>query len=180
MRNAVTRVDEADIIDRLVEAGEIGSDMVRRMAEYLARKRGERDMASRNDIDPVEMREFLPYVVLVDIQQDPLRVFYRLVGTRIVEFYGEFTNTWMHERSLSPEYRAIAENIYTRLIETRAPVYGITEMRTRYDAIVSYEWGYFPLSSDGKTVTGGLEIESPERRVVGVPPDLANAFVRSA
>lgn len=178
MRNAVTRVDEADITDRFVEPGDITSDLIRRMAGYLTRKRGERAMASRNDIDPVEIREFLPHMVLVDIQADPLRVYYRLVGTRIVEFYGEFTGTWMHERKISDEYRQIAEGIYRRLLETGAPVYGVTEMRTRYDAVVSYEWGYFPLSTDGHNVTGGLEIESPERRVIGVPPGLANTFAR--
>ena len=142
MRNAVTRVDEADITDRLVESGDITSELIRRMTSYLTRKRGDRPMATREDIDPVELREFLPYMVLVDIQANPLRVFYRLVGTRIVEFYGEFTGTWMHERPISDAYRRIAENIYRTLIETRAPVFGVTEMRTRYDAVVSYEWGY--------------------------------------
>lgn len=178
MRNAVTRVDEADIIDRLVESDVISSEMIRRMTAYLARKRGGRPMATREDIDPVELREFLPYMVLVDIQAKPLRVFYRLVGTRIVEFYGEFTGTWMHERPISDAYRRVAENVYRTLIETKAPVFGVTEMRTRYDAVVSYEWGYFPLSSDGNNVTGGLEIESPERRVIGVPPGLADMFIR--
>lgn len=178
MRHAITRVDEADITDRFIAPSEVSSDMIRRMAAYLARKRGERAMASRDDIDPLELREYLPYVVLVDIQAAPLKVFYRLVGTRIAEFYGEFTGTWMHERPISEPYRKIAENIYRTLVETKAPVYGATEMRTRYDAVVSYEWGYFPLSSDGKTVTGGLEIESPERRVIGVPPGLASTFAR--
>lgn len=178
MRNPITRVDETDITDRLLDPGEVSSGMIQRMAAYLARKRGDRALSSRADIDPTEIREFLPYVVLVDIQIDPLRVFYRLVGTRIAEFYGEFTGTWMHDRPISDAYRQIAENIYRTLVESKAAVYGVTEMRTRSDAMVSYEWGYFPLSNDGITVTGGLEIESPDRRVVGVAPALANTFVR--
>lgn len=178
MPNAITWVDETDITDRLLGPGEITSGMIQRMAGYLARKRGERPMSSRADIDPTEIREFLPYVVLADIQDDPLRVYYRLVGTRIAEFYGEFTGTWMHDRPISDAYRKVAERIYRALIDTKAPVYGITEMRTRSDAMVSYEWGYFPLSNDGLNVTGGLEIESPDRRVIGVAPDLANTFVR--
>ena len=97
MPNAITWVDETDITDRLLGPGEITSGMIQRMAGYLARKRGERPMSSRADIDPTEIREFLPYVVLADIQDDPLRVYYRLVGTRIAEFYGEFTGTWMHD-----------------------------------------------------------------------------------
>jgi hypothetical protein len=170
MRNAITWVDETDITDRLIGEGEISSVIVQRMAAYLARKRGERAMPSRVDIDPTEIREFLPYVVLADIERDPLRVYYRLVGTRIAEFYGDFTGTWMHDRPISDAYRTIAENIYRTLIESKAPVYGVTEMRTRTDAMVSYEWGYFPLSNDGANVTGGLEIESPDRRVIGGAP----------
>jgi hypothetical protein len=165
MRNAITWVDETDITDRLLDQGEVTSGMIQRMAGYLARKRGDRALPSRADIDPTEIREFLPYVVLVDTQSDPLRVYYRLVGTRIAEFYGD-------------AYRQIAENIYRTLIETKAPVYGMTEMRTRSDAMVSYEWGYFPLSNDGINVTGGLEIESPDRRVIGVAPALADTFAR--
>ncbi|MGH6893694.1 MAG: hypothetical protein ACREEP_15705 [Dongiaceae bacterium] len=128
--------------------------------------------------NPTEIREFLPYVVLVDIHDDPLRVYCRLVGTRIAEFYGEFTGTWMHDRPISDAHRQIAETIYRTLIATKAPVFGITEMRTRSDAMVSYELGYFPLSNDGINLTGGLEIESPERRGIGVAPGLADTFVR--
>jgi hypothetical protein len=178
MRNAITWVDETDITDRLIPQSEVTAEVVRRMGDYLTRKRGGRPMASRADIDPTEIREFLPYVVLVDIQDNPIRVYYRLVGTRIAEFYGEFTGTWMRDRPISEAYRHIAEKIYRTLIDSKAPVFGVTEMRTRTDALVSYEWGYFPLSNDGVTVTGGLEIESPERRVVGVAPALASTFVR--
>jgi len=178
MAGAITWVFESDITDRLVADTEITSSTIKRMADYLARKRGDRPMATRADFEPTEVRDLLPYVVLVDISDDPLRVFYRLVGTRIAEFYGEFTGTWMHERPISDAYREIANKIYRTLIETKAPVYGITEMRTRFDAMVTYEWGYFPLSSDGVTVTGGLEIESPERRVVGVAPGLADTYRR--
>ncbi len=179
MRDALTRVDEAYITDRLVEADTVNSGIIHRMTAYLTHKRGDRLIAAREDIDPAELRDILPHLVLVDIQTDPLSVYYRLVGTRIAEFYGEFTGTWMHDRPISDAYRRVAENIYGKMIETRAPVFGVTEMRTRFDSVVSYEWGYFPLSSNGTTVTGGLAIESPERRVVGVHPGDAKTFVRS-
>ena len=178
MASAITWVFESDITDRFVDPSDITSSTVKRMAGYLARKRGDRPMATRADFEPTEVREMLPYLVLVDIYDDPIRVFYRLVGTRIAEFYGEFTGIWMHERPISRAHRDIADRTYRTLIDTKAPLYGITEMRTRFDAVVSYEWGYFPLSSDGVTVTGGLEIESPERRVIGAAPGLADRYRR--
>jgi hypothetical protein len=51
-------------------------------------------------------------------------------------------------------------------------------MRTRSGAMMSYEWDYFPLSNDGFNVTGGIEIEGPERRVIGVAQALADTFAR--
>lgn len=178
MRDALTRVDEGHITDRFVGANDISSSIIHRMSAYLTQKRGNRPMAAREDIDPAELRDILPHIVLVDIRTNPLSVYYRLVGTRIVEFYGEFSRTWMHDRPMSDAYKRVAENIYTTLVETKCPVFGVTEMRTRFDSVVSYEWGYFPLSSNGETVTGGLEIESPERRVIGIQPGAVETFVR--
>ena len=168
MMNAIARVTETDTSDRMLQRSEITSTPIREMGRYLDGKRGERPLAARGDIDPSELVASLPYMVLVDIHTNPLRVFYRLVGTKIAEFYGEFTGTWMHERPISNAYRRIAENIYLTLVRTKQPIFGITEMRTRWGAIVSYEWGYFPLSADGVNVTGGLEIESPDRHIAGM------------
>lgn len=168
MKSTITRVDETDISDRVLQRSDITSNLILDMGNYLDRKRGARQLPARADIDPCELVSSLPYMVLVDIQTNPLRVFYRLVGTKIAEFYGEFTGTWMHERPISNTYRRIAENIYLTLVRTKQPIFGITEMRTRSGAIVSYEWGYFPLSTDGVNVTGGLEIESPDRHIAGM------------
>jgi hypothetical protein len=168
MMSAITRVDESNVSDRMVQRSEITSTLIQGMGSYLDRKRGKSVLASRADIDPCELVSSLPYIVLVDIHTDPLRVFYRLVGTKIAEFHGEFTGTWMHQRQISNAYRRIAENIYLTLIRTKQPIFGVTEMPTRWGAIVSYEWGYFPLSADGVNVTGGLEIESPDRHIAGM------------
>ena len=168
MKNTITRFDETDITDRMLQRSDITSNLILDMGNYLDSKRGTRLLASRADIDPCDLLSSLPYIVLVDIHTDPLRVFYRLVGTKIAEFYGEFTGTWMHERPISNAYRRIAENIYLTLVRTKQPIFGITETRTRSGAIHSYEWGYFPLSTDGVNVTGGLEIESPDRHVAGL------------
>lgn len=170
MKNAILRVSETDTSDRMLQRSDIASTLIRDMGNYLDRKRGTRPLAARADIDPSELVPALPYIVLSDIATNPLRVFYRLVGTKIVEFYGEFTGTWMHERPVNNAYRRIAENIYLTLIRTKQPIFGTTETHTRSGAVHSYEWGYFPLSADGITITGCLEIESPERHIAGMTP----------
>lgn len=61
---------------------------VRRAYEYWNTKRGDRSMPSRADIDPSEIRDLLPGIILVDVAHDPTRLTYRLVGTDEVEARG--------------------------------------------------------------------------------------------
>jgi hypothetical protein len=55
---------------------------------YWDRKRRGRRMPSRADMQPAEMKPFLPGIVLVAVSRDPLRLTYRLVGTREVDYRG--------------------------------------------------------------------------------------------
>jgi hypothetical protein len=50
---------------------------------YWASKRRGRTMPSRADIDPLELRSYLPQLVLLDVEGDPPRFRYRLVGTEV-------------------------------------------------------------------------------------------------
>lgn len=51
-------------------------------------KRHERRVPSRADIDPMEIPTFLRNVITVDMEHDPLRLRYRLVGTDVVSKCG--------------------------------------------------------------------------------------------
>jgi hypothetical protein len=50
---------------------------------YWDSKRRGRTMPSRADIDPIELRFYLPQLVLLDVEGDPPRFRYRLVGTEV-------------------------------------------------------------------------------------------------
>ena len=55
-------------------------------------------LPGRQHIDPAQITALLPNVWLVDVQQTPLRFRYRLIGTRIAEFYGvDHTGKWLDE-----------------------------------------------------------------------------------
>lgn len=52
----------------------------------------------REDLDPILLRDLLANIFLVDqVSTDPCDVFYRLVGTKIVEVEGEMTRTHLSE-----------------------------------------------------------------------------------
>jgi hypothetical protein len=73
-------------IDRL-EFSQLDSPRINRFHEYWKGKRSaEHAVPLRADVDPAELRELLPNIVIIEVEQPPLRFRYRLVGTRVVEF----------------------------------------------------------------------------------------------
>src|SRR5215510_1375314 len=59
------------------------------MRRYWEEKRRGRAMPSRADIDPLELRKYLPGIILIDVVDDARRYVYRLVGTREVAMRGK-------------------------------------------------------------------------------------------
>lgn len=55
-------------------------------------------LPGRQHIDPLDIPDLLPGLWLLDVQHDPFRLRYRLVGTAIVQAYGrETTGQWLDE-----------------------------------------------------------------------------------
>ena len=132
---------------------------VRQLRDYWESKQRGRVMPARADIDPSEIKPLLPYLIIADLSADPLRVRFRLAGTKVCEAFGfNVAGCWLEELELSADigfWRAQ----YGRLIAAPAPVYGrTTGMRGPVELFRS-EWAMFPLSSDGLRVDQCLEIE---------------------
>jgi len=64
------------------------SDLIERGLDYWDSKRAGRRMPARRDIEPTEILDLLPYVVLIDVVRDPLDFRYRLVGTAVAARIG--------------------------------------------------------------------------------------------
>jgi hypothetical protein len=125
---------------------------IRRAYEYWDSKRGDRTMPSRADIDPSEIRDLLPGVILIDVEHNPLRLTYRLVGTDEVE-----------ARGYDPTGKSVSEHVFAVTPQFGLETYSIAAEQ----AVVAYDqepWAspnprlcevgsvVMPLSSDGKTV----------------------------
>ena len=72
---------------------------VRRFYRYWDARRGDRAMPARGDIDPADMKEFLPDLLLIDVEEGDGKTMprfrYRVVGTREVHLRG-FDPTGLH------------------------------------------------------------------------------------
>ena len=115
-------------------------------AYWLERKGGHR-FPGRQDIDPVEMKFALGGITLFDIQREPLRFRYRLIGSDIVARDGfDLTGRFLDELPLA-QYRALLLGRLAMLAEKPAPL--LVHNKQFYDQRwFDYEAIWLPLAAD--------------------------------
>jgi hypothetical protein len=154
---------------RFIEAAAITSIRVADFHRYWQGRCVDGKPPSRAAIDPTEIPRLLPYLAITEIEAEPMRIRYRLVGTQAVEATGwDFTNRYLDECGFSVE--PILAECYRRLVATRAPVFAYYEWFKKdwhkpKGAIGANECGFFPLSSDGVRIDMAIDIADP-----GIPP----------
>jgi len=121
---------------------------------YWDAKRGQRLMPSRADIDPTDaaLRKHIGFIVLVDVIGKPARFRFRLIGSKITEAVGrDSTGRWLDELYSPADY----ENMivaYRWLVQHRAPMRIVGDLRHANREWLEMESLDLPLSSDGETV----------------------------
>jgi hypothetical protein len=139
----------AQEIDRRIA---VSHDSVRAVYDYWRLKAGGRSMPFRADIDPAEMKPFLPAMMLVDVVHDTRRFVYRLVGTHEVAGRGR-----------DPTGLSVAEAFYAGSAEEALAAYEYVARERRpfcfCDPYITPDgWEeredtiYLPLTRDGETV----------------------------
>lgn len=111
-------------------------------------------LPGRQHFDPLAIHWLLPGVWLLDVQPEPFRLRYRLVGTEAVEAIGaEVTGQWMDEAhtvmSQGPRYL----ERYQAVAEQKVPSWrrGVPRLWT-YKKYSTLENMVLPLAADGVTV----------------------------
>jgi hypothetical protein len=126
---------------------------IRTMVEYWRSKAGSRRMPQRADIDPVEIKPFLPRITLVDVVPDPRRFVYRLVGTEEVASRGSDPTG----RSVADAYFASAPEeslmYYEHVARHAEPCCFRGDYRAPDGALEKQDVIFLPLSEDGETVS---------------------------
>jgi hypothetical protein len=128
---------------------------LQRMYRYWQQVRPAPDLLpGRKHIDPLDIPELLPGIWLLDVQREPFRLRYRLVGTRIVEAIGrEVTGQWIdeaHPHVLNiPNYADRYRAIVTSGVPSRRRGQALLWQHEDYREIENM---VYPLASDGRTV----------------------------
>jgi hypothetical protein len=102
---------------------------------------------SRASLDPVAMKPYLPNLITGNIELDPFRVLYKLVGTTVAEYSQcDFSNRYLDELGYSGRDDVDWESNYRRLHANRHPIVGECSLRgTTGRVIASYEYAILPL-----------------------------------
>lgn len=157
MPEAAFTENRTSVIYASVDA--LRSKSVAELYAYWRSKLNGRAMPAPADIDPTEIPQLLPSIIIAEYLGDPVRTRYRLVGTLQVYYNGlDFTGLYLDEIDWGIENEFV-RLVHRTLRETAAPVFGHYEWSFR-DGIHGFaEFGVFPLSADGKTVTRCLGID---------------------
>ncbi|MDY0871649.1 PAS domain-containing protein [Dongia rigui] len=102
---------------------------LQRFFAYWRAKAGGRDMPTRADLDPIDFRYALGYVVLVDVERHPLRFRFRLYGSGLVNYFGDGDYTGKYADELLPaDYAPFVVEAYTAAVEGRVPRYAARDL----------------------------------------------------
>lgn len=163
--HAALRQDDAEFGSRIENA------IFRDIFAYWLDKRGARAMPARADIEPMEIPRLLRHVYLLDVVAAPRDYRFRLIGTAIVERYGD-DHTGKPIGEVFPEPTlSLARRIFGTVVEERRPVRASGPVVWRRDGHVTFECVYLPLADNARDVNmifGGMIYES--RYTPGVVP----------
>ena len=142
---------------------DVPSTRARRMHQYWLGKKGARLMPTRADIDPGEIRDLLPHVILTRLEYEPFRVLYKLIGTRAVENAGmDYSGRYLDELEFVSEFGTDWPGTYRTIASEKAPLFGLCQIRFTDGVVKPYVVAMFPLSNDGVRVDQVLAIEDLE------------------
>ena len=111
--------DPLDAMVKIGSAEELDNPAFRKLYDLWEEKRAHRNMPSREDFNPNEFPELLPFVAMADIENEPTRMRLRLIGTAVTEMLGyEATGQYM---DVMPDMGARLARAYW-IIENKQPI----------------------------------------------------------
>jgi hypothetical protein len=149
-------------MQKIEQVDQIESSQIRQLFLYWQGKCRDGRIPRRADIDPAEIPRLVPNILIVDVEYNPFRVRYRLVGTKVVQATGfEITGRYLDEIVLADDEGPFLES-YQTACTTKAPI--LTRIKWHLDAETTGEYDacFLPLSEDGETVNKVLSMECYE------------------
>ena len=130
---------------------------------YWESRRGGRPMPSHAEIDPADIPRLLPYLVLVDVLDEPRDFRFRLTGTHFADVVSREVTGLRIGEALPPAFHAETHYHWCNCVERRAPLVGVGRLWVPERDFIDWKGILLPLSADGETVNmllGGIVFSS--------------------
>ena len=127
--------------------------------DYWESKRAGRRLPGRDDIDPAEMIDFLPRVMLADVEHEPLRFRYRVCGTGICHVHPGDPTYLTADQLQPPSYGELIHGQYVDVLLTGRPALHLNVFDDQ-DRYRSYAHLILPLSRDHTDVDMIMTVDS--------------------
>lgn len=128
------------------------SEALRQLNQYWLSQLDNRPLPRRADIDPTEIPHLLRYVVLINVEREPLRLRFRLVGTHITDAVGRDSNGRYFDEVYEEEILTGLLQQYGNTVESKRPARHFSRAIFAGKDFRHYESIHLPLSEDGESV----------------------------
>lgn len=136
----------------LIKLRDLADPTALEILNYWYDKRDGRRMPSPDDMNPVDFRRALPYMMMLQVDHDPFDITYRLIGEHIVNshgvsFRGRSVRAVNEEK---PKLGCLLFELFKAVAELRRPVGSGGEMEFAGGGYMKFEAVYMPLSFNGE------------------------------
>ena len=138
----------------------VSSRRLRALIRYWNDKRGDRPMPRRAQIDPIEIPQLLPIVLIADVTSAGVRM--RLLGTEATSAYGQETRGCLVSEIQFGEFTSYWRDAFALVAASAAPASAGGAFRTG-NLSCGVEMVLLPLTNDDVAVSqifGGLLVRS--------------------
>jgi hypothetical protein len=135
------------------------STLVRTLYDWWSANAGPVGIPDRSSFDLIEHRLLMPNVLISDVEPEPFRIRYRLVGTRVVHNLGiDFTGRYLDDL-LGANFQIPWMDYYRQAYDARRPLMGALTEPTKSGGTFAYEFGLFPIARGGAEVKQFIALE---------------------
>ena len=107
----------------MLQSQNIDATSLRELYDYWSSKCRQSRLPARADLNPADIPRLLPYLYIVDVERDPLRFRFRLVGTRVCEWFGHDATGFLVDDPRHGDLDLGMAEVYRQVFESRVPRY---------------------------------------------------------
>jgi len=136
----------------LLQSRNIETTTLRAIYDYWRSKCRQNRLPVRADLNPADIPRLLPFIYIVDVEREPLRFRFRLVGTRVCEWFGHDATGRYVDDPLQGDLDPGMAEVYRQVLESRVPRYVHRDVPELGNLVHSFDRLVLPLAGQDGVV----------------------------